>query len=129
MNSLDEISAALRKRFKTTAVFLDEEKKISVTVRELTRAERRALNQRLFVTDGKGNPIAVDENDQPSDKGEFMRFREGVDYRRELLLATLSPVGAVDDILSDDVPESVKDEIVNAARAINGTTIKSAAGN
>ena len=119
MSSTEEILAAARKRFKTKEIDLGDGAKISV--RELTPAERTALDDRLWEKGPDGKFVTVDEKGQPSTEGEvYYKTRDGADIRREWLLATVTPAEVVPALLGDDVPNSLKDEIFTAARAING---------
>jgi hypothetical protein len=124
----EQIAAAAHKRFKTKSIDLGDG--VSVTVRELTRNEIKALNDRLYEKGPDGKFVVVDEKNQPT-TGEdgFFKFREGVNFRREWLAATMTPCDAIDGILSDDVPGSVQNEILDAARELNGITVKDAAKN
>ena len=61
--------------------------------------------------------------------GEYFKLNEGVNLVREWLRATMTPADALEGIMSDDVPDSVRDELFAAARSINGYTVKEAAKN
>jgi len=125
----EQIADAARKRCKVRDFDLGGGVKVSV--RELTRNELKTLNERLFVTGTDGKPSLWDKDGKPVTDGSdgWYHFKPDVDSRREWLAATLTPADAVDDILSDDVPESLKNELVNAARDLSGLTVKDAAGN
>lgn len=130
MSTKEQVVAAARVRYATREVFLDEAKKVSVTVRELSRSERKMLNARLFVTDEKtGEPISVDAEGKPDAKGGEWQFRDGVHLMEEWLAAAIVEGFTVEELLGDEWPESLKREIYKAAHEVNGFTIKEAVGN
>lgn len=124
MSNIDQIVAAARKRGRTKEIDLGDGMKI--TVRELTPAEEKAMEAKIWITGDDGHPTIFDKpkgnpDAKPVTTGEGYRHpRDGVNYRREYLLATMEPKEAVDGLLSDEVPESVKAEIFDAAQAVNG---------
>ena len=126
----EQVAAAARKRFKTREFDLGDG--VKVTLRELTPSQHKALNAKLYVVDANGEPTLFDKPDEtgkPIIAGEgYRRFvSPDVDYRREWLLATLTPTEAVSEILSDDVVESLKRELLDIARELNGITAADAA--
>jgi len=127
MSTREEIATAARARRRTREFDIGGGAK--VVLRELTRKEQIDLNKRLFQTGPDGELLLAKEDGTLDQKGQFYAMREGVDFRREWLAATMEPADAVDVILADDVPESLKRELVDAARELCGVTVKSAAGN
>jgi hypothetical protein len=128
----EQVAAAARKRCKTREFDLGDGVKVKLT--ELTPNQNRALNVKLYVTDEKGEPVLFDHPDgdesaKPIIAGEGWRHFKSADvnYRREWLLATMTPAEAVEEILSDDVPESLKRELLDIARELNGITVADAA--
>lgn len=130
MNSKEQILAAARQCFAKKEVFLDEAKTVSVSVRELSRPEREALNARLFLTDeATGKPLTFNAEGKPDPKGEDWHFREGAPLIEEWLAATMSPAFTVEELTGPDWPASLKRSLYNEAQAVNGVSVKSAAGN
>lgn len=123
----EQIAAAAKKRCKSKDFDLGDGVKVSV--RELTRNELKDLNKRLFILDDKGEPAMFDKDGKPTTGDGWYHFKEGVDFRREWLKATMTPAEAVDAILSDDVPGSLQKELFEAARKLSGITVEEAAGN
>ena len=126
----EQVAAAARSRCKTRVY--DLSKDVKLTLAELTPNQRKALNAKLWIVDDKGDPVLYDKADEtgtPITVGEGFRHFKGpdVDFRREWLLATLTPTEAVDEILSDDVPESLKNELLSIAQELNGITLSDAA--
>jgi hypothetical protein len=129
--TVEQILSAARKRVRTKEIDLGG---VKVVVRELPRRELRALIARCWKVDTEGNPITFDKpggDGIPITSGMGWRHlaKPDVNVTREWLLATLTPVEVVDGLLADDVPDSVVDEIFAAARAVNGESVASAAGN
>ena len=129
MSTVEQIVGAARLRVATKKVFLTDDKTVFVTVREMTPKEKEAFNAVVFVTGEDGKPITVNDAGVLDPKGDSYKIQDGVDVRREYLRATMTPVEALDGILSDDVPESVRKDIYNAAREVNGITVDTALGN
>ena len=129
MATVEQIAAAARKRGKTMMIALGGD--VTVTVRELAKKDQDALNAKLFVCGDDGKPMLFNKATppQPDPAGDTYHYRDGVNVMREWLTATMEPAEAVDAILGDDVPDSVKDEIYQAARKINGVSLQDAAGN
>jgi hypothetical protein len=128
----EQVAAAARKRCKTREFDLGDG--VKVTLRELTPNQRKALNAALYVLDEKGDMVLFDkkggeEGAKPIATGSgWPHFKTpDVDYRREWLLATMTPAEAVGEILSDDVPESLKEELLDIARELHGITVADAA--
>jgi hypothetical protein len=117
-NGNEQVLAAARKRGKKKDIDLGDG--VQVTVRELSRTERKELYERMFMKGPDDKFIIVDKNDKPTTEDGFYKVREGVVVMREWLLAAMTPAEAVDGILADDVPDSVKLEIFEEARKING---------
>lgn len=128
MATIEEMAAALAQRYQSKKFDLGSG--IVLTVRELSQAEKKKLDQRLFECDDYGKPLLFDKDDKLTTAGEgWQHFKPGVDVRREWLLATLTPVEAVDVVLSDSTPDSFKRELVDTARRLSGLTVQEAAGN
>jgi hypothetical protein len=120
-----KIAEAAKKRFKTKEIQLVGDaqpgEEVIVTVREISPAAMRALKEKLWQRDGDGKFIVVDKDDNPVTTGEgWYRAMPDVNHDREWLLAAMLPTDAVEEIMSEDVPGSVRDEIVAEAKAING---------
>jgi hypothetical protein len=125
------ISAAVaRKPIKLTD-------KLTVTVRELLRSERKALNFRLWLCNPDGVPIlyeTADENNvalSTTGKG-FHHFASPAvltTFREEWIAAAMEPAVTVAELQGDNWPESVKDMLYREAQAINGITLEDAAKN
>jgi hypothetical protein len=129
-NTKEQVLAAARGKFAKKDVFLDDAKKVAVTIRELSRSERDALNAKIFVTDAStGKPLTVNAQGQPDPKGEEWKYRDGVNLVAEWLAATMTPTFTVEELQGADWPESLKRTLYKEAMAINGVTIKDAAGN
>jgi hypothetical protein len=118
MNTKAEIKAAAAKRFKTKEIVIDGA--VKVTLREMSTADRNALNARLFVCDESGNP---------QDKDGSWTYRGGIYITEEWLAATMTPAHTVEDLLDPSWPESLKLELRREAMALNGITLKDAVGN
>ena len=119
--NVQAIIEAAKKRFKTKQIKLSDD--VSVTVRELSPAADRALKEKLWQRDADGKFIVLNSKGEPGrdpDGKGRLQLIEGVNFLREWLLAAMDPVEAVDGILSDEVPDSVRDEIYEEIRAING---------
>jgi hypothetical protein len=129
MSTKEQITTAARGRFLTQEVFLDDAKSVSVTVRELSRPERDALNARLFVTDDSGKPITFNAEGQPDPNGDEWKFREGVVLVDEWLAAAMTPQFTVEELHGLDWPDSLKRMIYQEAMKVNGVTVKEAVGN
>ena len=123
----DQIIAAARKRGRTKEIVLGDDMK--VVVHELSPNERKALNDIIFEKKEDGSRVLIDVDGKLDDKGEYYKVKDGKNLRHEWIRATMTPAEAVDGILSDDVPESVRDEIFSAAQAVNGFEIKEAVKN
>jgi hypothetical protein len=126
----EQVAAAARKRCKTREFDLGDGVKVTLT--ELTPNKHKALNAALYVCDEKGEPALFDKADEsgkPTVAGQgYYHFKNtDTDYRREWLLATMTPAEAVEEILSDDVPESLKKELLDIARELSGITVADAA--
>jgi hypothetical protein len=126
----EQVAAAARKRCKTQVFDLGDG--VKVTLSEMTPNQHKALNAKLYVADENGEPTLFDKPDEtgkPITAGEgYRHFKTPeTNYRREWLLATLTPAEAVDEILSDDAPESLKRELLDIARELNGITVADAA--
>jgi len=118
-NTKDQIQAAARKKFKSENVDLGDG--VKITLRELTRKDREALNGRLW----KRKPDGELEQD---DKG-FLVPVPGAHFNEEWIAATATPALTVEDLLVDDWPDSLKVELRLAAQKINGVTLAEAAKN
>ena len=123
----EKFLAAARKRGKTETIVLDGDTK--VVVRELTPRERLELYGRLFQKTPDGEHVLVDGSGNVSPTGEYFKVKEGMNVRLEWLRATMTPIDELDVIMSDDVPESLRDEIFSKARSVNGFALKEAAKN
>lgn len=122
MSTKEEIQAAARKRAKSKEIDLGDG--VRVSVRELTPAERKALNDRLWERGEDGQFLIVDKDGKLAADGGYWKAKPGVNITREWLLATLTPAEAVDGLLADDVPDSLKTELFEACQAINGVESK-----
>ena len=100
MSTKAEITAAARKRFKTEDVDLGAG--VKLTLRELSRSERKALDERLWKKNADGTPLKDDEG--------FNTLVDGVHYVEEWISAAVTPALTVEDLLLDDWPASLKDE-------------------
>ena len=119
MSTREDIKAAALKRRKTKDIPLGDG--VTVSVHEMTPAENRSLFDRMWEKGPDGNYLVVDKDGKPSTNGDgYYMTKPGINVKREWLLATMTPADAVDDILTDDVPDSLKEELFNEARAING---------
>lgn len=117
MSTKEQVAAAARKRFKVKEIDLGDG--VAVSVRELSAKEHTVLYDKMWEkADGKF--LTFDDKGEASPTGGYYKTKEGVNVIREWLMATMSPADAVDDILVDDVPESLKDELFAEARRING---------
>lgn len=126
MSTKEEVLAAARGMFHTI------EKELvpggaKITVRELSRAERDQLDERLFDHDETGSRILVDEDDQPSAKGKYVKMKAGVRVMEEWLAVTMEPAMTVEELLT--IPDSVKRPVFDEARKLNGLTVQDASGN
>lgn len=118
-NTKEEIKAAARKRRKTKEIDIGDG--VKVHVHEMTKSERKNLFDRMWEKGPDGNYLVIDKDGKPSPDGEgFYVTKPGINIDREWLLATMTPVEAVDEILTDDVPDSLKNELSREAREING---------
>lgn len=131
MSTKAQIAAAARAKCQTRDFDLGGG--VTISVRELTPNELKALRKRIFATDEKGEIVLFDaagEEGKPSNAdGGWYHIKPGANVVREWLLATMTPAESVDDILSDDVPDSLKDDVYNAARTLNDRTVADAAKN
>jgi hypothetical protein len=118
MNTKEEIKAAARKRFATKEVEIADG--VKVTLKEISMAARKALNGRLFVTD--------DATGLPKDENGSWTYRDGIHVTEEWLAATMDPAHTVDELLTDDWPESLKMELRRQAMKLNGMNVEDAAG-
>lgn len=120
----EEIAEAARNRFKTKDIPIGKKangEDIAVTVRELSPAAKKILEEKLWQRDAEGKFIILDKEGKTPKAGEdgWYQLIDGVGYTREWLLATMQPADSVEDILSDEVPYSVRKEILDEALVIN----------
>jgi hypothetical protein len=131
MSTKEEIRKAAGLKFQTKEVPIDGA--VAVTVREMSRMERDVLNAKLFVTDQAGKPLTGKVRDDgefiPNPKGEEWQYREGALLVEEWLAATMVPAFTVEELQGPDWPTSLKRKLYTEALAINGVTLKDAAGN
>jgi hypothetical protein len=129
-NTKEQVLAAARLKFATKDHFVDDSKKVSVTLRELSRHEREELNAKVFITDkATGKPLSFNKAGNPDPTGDEWQYREGVKLVEEWLAATMTPAFTVEELQGPDWPESLKRALYKDAMAINGITLKDAAGN
>jgi hypothetical protein len=117
-----QAAEAARKRFKTKDVDLGGG--VTVTLRELSGPDKTALDHRLWQV-GTDGELAVEV------KGgkDLLVPVKGAHHAEEWLAATMTPAFAVDELLGPDWPDSVKAELVRAAKELNGFTFADAVGN
>ena len=122
MSTKEEVLAAAAKKFKTVDAEIGTG--VKVTLRELSRSERDALDKRLWehAPDGK-----LAEKDV--DGVKMLIPKKDVHYSEEWLAATMIPAMTVDELLADEWPGSLKDMLRIKAQNVNGLTIQEAAGN
>lgn len=126
----EQVVAAARLKFAKKEIFLDDAKKISVTVRELSRGEREQLNAKLFVTDAAtGKLLTVNAKGEPDPNGGEWKYRDGMFLIEEWLAATMTPGFTSEELQGPDWPASLKRQLYKDALAINGITLKEAVGN
>ena len=118
----EQMTKALAGKFKTETVELALG--VKITLRELKRPERDALEKRLwkFGEDGK---IILESRDGKM----FKTPVDGAHFNEEWIAACATPLLTVADLLTEDWPESFKEELTDKARKLNGETVQSAAGN
>ena len=109
----DQIVAAARLRFATKAVPIDAAGSVTVTVRELPRPERDALDDRVLDKAADGTRL----------------IKPNVHFVEEWLAITMTPAFTVGELLTADWPYSLKEKLFEEARAINGFTVAEAAKN
>lgn len=119
MSTKEELAAAARKRFKTEEVDLGGGAKL--VLRELSQSERKALDDRLW----KKNP----DGTYLKDADGFNNLKDDVHYAEEWIAAAVTPPLTVDDLLTDDWPASLKDELKAKVQKLCGLTIREAAKN
>jgi hypothetical protein len=117
-NTKEQIQAAAKKKFKTENVDLGDG--IKITLRELTRKDRDALDTRIFKRKADGS-LEVAE-------GCYVPV-PGSHFNEEWIAATATPALTVEDLLADDWPDSLKAELRLTAQKINGVTVAEAAKN
>jgi hypothetical protein len=114
-----KIAEAARKRFKTKEIKIADE--VFVVVSEISPAAETALLDRLYEKGADGKFLVIDKDGNPSADGKgWFKKKEGISIIREWLLATMSPVEAVDDIMNPENPDSLREEIYEEVKAING---------
>ena len=118
MSTKEQISAALKNKFRRKEIPLADG--VSVTVREMSRDEHKALNSRLFLC-VDGEPAA--------DKEGMITFQNGAKLIEEWLSATLEPSYTVDELLGNDWPASLKAMLYKEARSVNTSSLEDAAKN
>lgn len=124
MATVEEILKAARNRGKSKEITLAPG--ATITVRELSASKKRELYERMYEKGSNGEFVVVDKDGNPSSDGKgFYKPKEGVRVMREWLLAAMTPVEAVDGILSDDVPDSVQMEIYHEALRLNDIEVQS----
>lgn len=119
MSTKEQIAAALKKSFRRKEVKIADSG-VTVSVRELSRDEREALDKRLFKVDSAGK--FIEENG-------YLVAADGSRLVEEWLAATLDPSFTVEELLSNDWPASVKAMLYREARAVNTVSLEDAAKN
>lgn len=112
----EQIQKAAMQSFRNEEVSIGSAK---ATIRELSAAERKELNARLYVTDsGSGEPALHNADGQLDPNGDQWMPRDGVKYFEEWIAATIEPAFTVDEIV--EWPDSLKRSLCGQARRING---------
>jgi hypothetical protein len=115
----EQIAEAALKRFKTSDVEIGEG--VNVTVREMSASREKSLKETLWQRSADGKFLGFNADGTPSTDGKGRyKLVEGVNFCREWLLATMIPTDAIEGIMSDEVADSVRDEILIAAQLLNG---------
>ena len=128
-NTKEQVLEAAKSKFAKKEFFIDDEKKISVTLHELSRQKRDELNKRLYVCDKEGMPVSVDKDGKLDPDGDEWKYQEGSMPMDEWLSETMEPKFSVEELKGPEWPISLKIKILKEAQEVNGLTIKDAAGN
>lgn len=129
MTTKEQVLAAVQSRFAKKEFVIDKENNISVTLRELSRPERDALNTILFICDGEGKPLPHNSKGKQVPDGDEWKYNEDVSPTDQWLSACMEPKFTVEELAGPEWPISLKTELFKAAQEINGITVKEAAGN
>jgi len=123
----EKLAAAARKAFATKQVKIGEG--VSVTVRELSRPKRDELNAHIYVIGPDGKPLTHDKDGKPDPAGATWLYKPGVNVTEEWIVATMDPEVTVEQLMSEDWPDSLKGRIFDAALEVNGLGVKDAVKN
>ena len=118
MSTKEEINKAAAAAFRRKEVKIAPG--VTVTVRELSRAENRALQSRLWVCGPNGRPEAKDGRLTPA---------PGVDYEEEWLAATLEPAYTVQELRASGWSSLLWARLMAAVESVNDVTVEEAAKN
>ncbi len=121
MATKEQIQAAAKSRLKTKDIAISGGMKVRVT--ELSRADYRALQARIWETDADGNL-------KEDDKGFLLpRDKSGDSINAEWIAATVTTSPGGESFTVEEILEwapSLQKELADEARALNGATPASA---
>ena len=113
----EQVVSAASAKFKTAVH--DMGGGVKITFHELKRKDKDALNARLW----KRKPDGQFEQDE---KG-FLVPLPDCHFNEEWIAACADPALTVDDLLTDEWPDSLKTELRLEAQKVNGITLEDAA--
>ena len=123
MSTKQEIAAAASKRFKKEEVDLGGG--VKLTLRELTPDEKKELDNRLWKKGAAGKPIV----EKGKDGDDYKILNDGVNFTEEWIAAGNTAGLTVQDLLTNDWPDSLKVELRKKVQNLCGFKIEEAAKN
>lgn len=126
MTYYEKLAAAARNAFKRKKVEISGG--VTISLRELSRTEREALHRKLYICGEDGKPMPHRKG-KPDPEGPDWKFNAGVHPTEEWIAATADPQVTVEQLMTDDWPDSVKDMLRDEAMAVNGITLADAVKN